>query len=206
MEEAIQFLANNYDLNVNDPIVANAYNFVKSNEKNMDTSQIVNILNQQFRPTSLKVGSVGAYLWGSSQNYYGPVTKSCSALSNGSLLHDTNESCQYQIWTYDKELTSTGHSSSSRAYIYVNSDWQGFENEDIDKLKNFGIEYAAILTTENSKHEILIPITSIQNLPILKEYKELIQQESPSYLYFYLFICLLILAISGYFLKKRYFL
>jgi hypothetical protein len=209
MEEAIQFLANHYDYSINDPVVKDAYNFVKANEKSISTEQIINILNRQFRPTYLKVGSVGAFLWGSFQNYYGGVSKSCSAFSNGSLMQDPNESCQYQIWTYDEALTSTGHTSSSRAYVYVNSDWRGFRNEDIDKLKASRVEYVSILTTENSKHEIKIPMTSIQNLPIIKEYvgefeEKEVEEVQTSYFWLFLIFFLIILFVSGYFLKKRY--
>lgn len=208
MEEAIQFLASYYDYSINDPIVKDAYNFVKSNEKNISSEEIINILNRQFRPTYLKVGSVGAFLWGSFQNYYGGVSKSCSAFSNGSLMQDPNESCQYQIWTYNDGLTSTGHASSSRAYVYVNNDWNGFRNEDIDKLKASGVEYVSILTTENSKHEIKIAMTSVQNLPIIKEYVEDSQtktEETESSYFWLLFLFFLIVIVSsGYFLKKKY--
>jgi len=199
MEEAIQFLANHYDYSVNDPLVENAYKFVKENEKNVNPQEIVNILNRQYRPTSLKIGTVGAFLWGSNQNYYGAVNKACSAFTNNSLLRNINENCQYQIWNYNKTLELLENNSNSKAYVYVNSDWQGFQNLDIDILKNSGVEYVSVIKTENSKHEILIPMTAIQNLPIIKEYiEERVIIEEKSNLYFYLILLIIFIAIVIY--------
>ena len=95
MENEIRILAENYDLDLEDPMVREAYEKVKNAEK----SEISSLLKKYYRPTRLNVGTVGAYLWGGMQNYYGEVSKSCSALNNGSLF-ENEETCQYQIWTY----------------------------------------------------------------------------------------------------------
>ena len=127
-------------------------------------------LNSYYRPTELNLNTTGAYLWGCSQNYYGDVNKSCSPLCIGSL-YQTESDCQYSIWIYHQnELVNKLNVKTSKAYIYVDENWQAFLNTDIEKLKVYGITHATILKTKNSQHKIVLPMTSIENLPIVKEF------------------------------------
>ena len=156
MNDAIRILAENYDLEMDDPIVMDSMEIVKNAEK----GEISKNLKKYYRPTTLKIGTVGAFLWGGLQNYYGEVSKSCSALNNGSLF-ENEETCQYQIWTYKNGIMKLqGDSLSSKAYIYVEEGWQGFNYSDIEKLKEGGIENATVLNTIDNKHTMWDPLES----------------------------------------------
>ena len=194
MEDALKILTNNYDLDLNNERVRDAYEFVKNNR-----DEIRN-LEKYYRPTSLKTGSVGAYLWGSLQNYYGDVNKSCSILNNNSLFN-TDENCQYQIWTYKNgQLDCKGHSQSSKAYIYVGEDWEGFDLTSIENLSSSGIEYATVLNTIDSKHNILIKMSSVNDLPIVKEEKSIVEVKKENFLipYYIFFLIFVIIFIKIY--------
>ena len=203
MESYIKILAENYDLEIDDPMVREAYEKVKNAEK----SEVSKILKKYYRPTRLNVGTVGAYLWGGMQNYYGEVSKSCSALNNGSLF-ENEETCQYQIWTYKNgDMKLQGDSLSSKAYIYVEDEWQGFNYCDIEKLKEGGIENACVLNTVDNKHNILLKMSPITHLPILKNYDEKdekqndgeIEREKSSLPYYIFLLIFLIIFIKIYY-------
>jgi len=187
LRNAIETLAQNYDTPINK--LEEYKNIV---EENLNHPDIYSIIDEQFRPTIIKVGTAGSYLWGCNQNYYGNVSKSCSALCNGGLIYNNSDNkCQYQIWTYDEELTSKGEFSNSKAYIYVNEGWKGFKSWDIDKLKNRNVLFATVLTTENSQHKTIIPITSVDNLPIIKDYIIEKKEDKSYWVYYIIFIILI---------------
>ena len=193
LRNAIEMLAENYDTPIE-----NLEKYKNIIEQNLNDPNLFPIIEEQFRPTIIKIGTAGAYLWGCNQNYYGNVSKSCSALCNNGLQYNNNydNTCQYQIWTYDKELTSKGEISTSKAYIYVPINWNGFKLKDIEKLKNSNVLYATVLTTENSQHKRIIPITSIDNLPIIKDYIEDVNHEkSSNYYYYFIFLIIIIFFI-----------
>ena len=208
MESYIKILAENYDLEIDDPVVKEAYEKVKNAEK----PEISSLLKKYYRPTRLNVGTVGAYLWGGMQNYYGEVSKSCSALNNGSLF-ENEETCQYQIWIYKNgQMKLQGDSLSSKAYIYVDDkegkeSWQGFNYSDIEKLKEGGIENACVLNTVDNKHNILLKMSPITHLPILKNYEEKdekqndgeIEREKSSLPYYIFLLIFLIIFIKIYY-------
>ena len=144
---------------------------------------------------NIKIGSAGAYLWGCNQNYYGNVSKTCSALCNGGIIYESNtQSCQYQIWVYNENLILKDDVSSSKAYIYVSNDWEGFKNSDIEILRNNGVQFATILITEKSKHEIILSIIPIDKLPIVEEIK-LEEIKVYSYRNYYIFLFIIIIGI-----------
>ena len=197
LRNAIEVLAENYD-----KPIENLIQYKQIVEENKEDPEIFNILNEQFRPMNIKVGSAGAYLWGCNQNYYGNVNKTCSALCNGGIVYENNnQTCQYQIWTYEDKLLLKDNISSSKAYIYVSKDWNGFKKDDIENLKNNGVRFATILITENSKHEIIIPIVQVDDLPIVEEIKiEKIENQSNINYIFLLFILSLFVFIHVYIL------
>ena len=213
MENSIRILAENYNLEIDDPIVGEALEIVK----NTDKSEVAKVLKKYYRPTSLNMGTVGAYLWGGLQNYYGEVSKSCSALNNGSLF-ENDETCQYQIWTYKNgKMKLQGDSLSSKAYIYVEDtekkenkekeSWQGFNYSDIEKLKAGGIENACVLNTLDNKHSILLKMVPITHLPILKNFDDedhtnqdkQIEKENSSLPYYIFLLIFLIIFIKIYY-------
>ena len=204
MESCIKILAENYDLELDNPVIQDAYEKVKKT-KNVEKEEISKILKKYYRPTTLSMGTVGAFLWGGMQNYYGEVSKSCSALNNGSLF-ENEETCQYQIWTYkNATLKLQGDSLSSKAYIYVEEGWQGFNYCDIEKLKDGGIENACILNTIDNKHSILLKMCPITHLPVLKNFddedekQENIEQEKSSLPYYIFLLIFLIIFIKMYY-------
>lgn len=168
-------------------------------QSHIDTFQNQEIdLKQHFRPTELEINTVGSYLWGCSQNYYGDVNKSCSPLCINSLFSEETD-CQYSVWTYYKELTNILNTKTSKAYIYVENDWSGFLNKDIEILKISGITHATILKTQNSQHKIVLPMTSINNLPIIKEYfQEHELKENKSYYWIFILIILGVILLTKF--------
>lgn len=198
LKEAVDILAKNYDKYITDKNLAKYKEIV---EKNKYNSLLSDYISDQYRPTTIEVGTFGAYLWGCSQNYYGNVNKNCSALCAGSLdlNFDLNASiemqtCQYQIWTYDKELKlETPKISSSRAYIYVPEDWKSFKKSDLDKLKN--IDFASVLITKESKHITIIPMTAIENLPISDEETKIVLKNVKSNILYYIFLIFVIVLL-----------
>jgi len=208
MEEAIEILAKNYNQSLTNPKLAPYKEIVEKNKKN---PLILEYISKQYRPISIREGTFGSYLWGCSQNFYGNVNKNCSVLCADSLNFDLNEStenqtCQYQIWSYDKNLKLiTPKISSSRAYIYVPENWEYFKKSDIDILKSKEIQFVSILITKESKHITLIPMTSIENIPISDEdFKIVLKTQKSNKLYYFLliFLILIIFIFLNIFNKK----
>ena len=203
MKEAVEILAKNYDKSITDKYLTKYKEIV---EKNRYNPLLSDYISEQYRPTTIEVGTFGSYLWGCSQNYYGNVNKNCSALCAGSLDFNLNESvemqtCQYQIWTYDKELKlETPKISSSRGYIYVPEDWNSFNKSDIERLKN--VDFASVLTTKESKHTTIIPMTAIENLPI-SEKSETVFKSRKSNIFYYIFFIFLIIFLIFLFKYKK---
>jgi hypothetical protein len=189
LKSAIQILAENYDKPLDDYL-----QYKQIIEENKDDPELYNYIKDNFRPMNLKLGTNGAYLWGCDQKYYGNVNQACSALCNGGISHEYTQTCQYQIWTYKQQLTLRDNVSSSKAYIYVESDWTEFKKKDLEILKENGVKFATILNTNNSKHDIILPITEVDKLPIREE-SIYIQTTSYTKYYILFFIILIFLLI-----------
>lgn len=198
LKNAIQVLADNHDKPLNDYL-----EYKQIIEDNKDDPNIYNYINEQFRPMNLKIGTNGAYLWGCDQNYYGNVNQACSALCNGINFNENFQTCQYQIWIYKDQLFLSDNISSPKAYIYVESDWIGFKNKDLEILKENGVKFATILNTENSKHNIILPITDVNDLPIKKE-ENIIYIENVSYTKYYILIFIFLILVGIYFFQNNY--
>jgi len=190
LKNAIETLAENYDTPLDQ-----LQEYKEIVEQNLDNHELYDIIKQQFRPTIVKVGTAGAYLWGCDQNFYGNVSKSCSPLCSGGISYnnDTN-TCQYQIWTYDKELKNIDKASSNIAYIYVGEYWQYFKKSDIKLLKDANVEFVIVLRTEDGKHKTVIPITNINILPVIQENLEEVKEKT-NYHYIFFFVLFLVIAI-----------
>ena len=192
LRNAIEILAENYDTPIEQ--LEDYKNII---EENLEDPELYNIIQEQFRPTILKIGTAGAYLWGCDQNFYGNVSKSCSPLCSGSINYNNEaKTCQYQIWTYDTELSSKDKVSSNIAYIYVSKNWISFKKSDIETLKNSNVEFVSVFRTENSKHDTIIPITNVDSLPILDDLsQEEIKLEDRNYNWIYIFLVMIILTM-----------
>ena len=215
IEEVLNFLTKHYDKYVSDVKIKP---YISKLEKYKNSPLLIKAIQQRHRPTEIHINTVGAYLWGCSQHFYGDTSQNCSALCATSISHSfgtlmSEESlnckkCQYSIWTYtNSKLNNDFHTSSSKAYIYVDSDWIGFTNNDIETLKKSGILFATLFSTNYSQHQILLPMTSIDNLPISKGYiahsaEEKIVNES----YWWLFIPIIIVFILFFIYLNYYYL
>jgi hypothetical protein len=209
LQESLNFLTSHYDKYISDSKVKA---HIAKLEKYRNSPELLRAIKEKHRPTEINVNTVGAYLWGCSQNYYGNVNKNCSPLCFGSIPHEGNsllsedslncEKCQYSIWTYSKEkLHNDFATSSSKAYIYVDDNWKGFKNSDIEMLKKSGVFYASIFNTVYSQHKSLLPMTPIDNLPTFKEYSPAITRTITKDSFYWIFIifAILILLIIIYF-------
>jgi len=200
LQNAIQSLAENYDKPLSEYL-----KYKEIVEENKDDPHIYTYIKEHFRPINLKIGSNGAYLWGCDQNYYGDVNQACSALCNGGISYKQNsQTCQYQIWTYTSSLCLKENTSSPNAYIYVDKDWSGFTQEDIQLLQENGVDFVSILKTENSKHEVVSSMLKIDELPVIKK-EEIVQIKETSYTIYYilLFLFLIILGICAYLFSDK---
>lgn len=187
--KAIEYLTENYDKPISE---FQSYIDIIENEPN-----VLSLIQKQYRPTNIEINTVGAYLWGCSQNFYGDVHKNCSPLCIGSFPHDnTYETCQYSTWTYmGGNLINKFNVLSPKAYIYVDSNWESFTNSDIEKLKQSGIYYASVLKTKNSQHKVFLSMTSLDNLPIFKQYNDFYVEETSKKNYWG-FIILFVIFVS----------
>jgi hypothetical protein len=232
IDEIVEKLSKNSFKSLDDPEINNLYqqveNFRKQDESN--TAVVLDIISKQHRPTTITGNTAGSYLWGCAQNYYGNVNKSCSLLclnsipyppSNStsnlststsnptssfpsSIPHSNDFDCQYSIWYFsNNKLEKKNNVSNSKAYIYVDNEWEGFSPSDLLLLSSNSIYFATILTTNDLKHKIIIPMTSIDSLPVIKTLKQTFENESNTSSYFFIFI---IIAIFLYFLYLFYFL
>jgi hypothetical protein len=166
MEEAIQYLAKNYKISLSDHQIRKNIEIIEQ----FSEEEIEKEINKYHRPTFLLVGTSGNYLWGNKQSYYGDVDPGCSALAiNG---RGYREKCSYSVWQYQNgEINNLVPNKSTRAYIYVDSGWEKFSKEDMEKLLDSGIKEIAIFETNNSIHK------EIHKMKPIWEYDVLIPQQ-----------------------------
>jgi len=194
LSKSLLYLENNYEKSLDNEEVFPHLEVIEANKDKID-------LETLYRPTHIEYNTVGSYLWGCSQNYYGPVSKSCSILCNPkSLNYDEKSNCQYQLWTcYQDKLISIGHSFNNMGYIYVDEKWSGMLEEDIEKLKNAKLNTITILKTSNNVHETLHNMISLNEIPkkiitpIPRQKQE--KTRSPYALIFFLVILGLLFAL-----------
>lgn len=187
-------------------------------EQYKDDPRVIEILKGYSRPTNLEVGTVGAYLWGGQQKYFGDIHAACSAIYSSSFnLTSNNEnidyqhhSCSHQIWIYDKymhKVVKHQDALSSKAYVYIpsfsNSDRTqvyGLKKRDICILKKEGITHVCLLTTKNGKHKIVVPMSPLSDISSFSSYSNSYYNSFHSYddkkssceLYIYLYLLLFV--------------
>lgn len=126
------------------------------------------ILLNQFRPTIIKVGTVGSFLFGCFQNFYGDMHKICSPLCIGNLSISSDDDCEYQVWIQDPigEYKAITTNSNNHAYVYTNEEPLLFSTHAITKFREAGIKYVQVFSTKDSKHQIRTKIRPISQLPL----------------------------------------
>lgn len=222
----LQALANKHETVFNEYVIPNDSDLARVRrviEKTVNTPQytkVVDMINSLHRPSRIIPGTIGSYIWGCFNNYYGDVGRGCSALCTNSIPNLESEDCQYQIWcespsgdsnlrTFSESnanlirtLTKQSDAITNKAYIYVNDGWKSFTQNNIDKLRENGIRYATVLNTENSKHDVLLSMVSLDELPVRVETKTEIKSENTGRIYYYIFLFIIIMLILGYFQFK----
>ena len=160
------------------------------------------------------MNTIGSLLFGCSQIYYGDVKKQCSPLCIGNLHSFSNDNgcgCEYQVWRQNrnkKYVKVNNVEKSNVAYIYLENSNIGFEYEDVENFKKNGVKKAIVFSTKNSKHELLLPLCPISQLPInysnpiLDTIKPIIKPINLSHvLYLFIFVFFIViffLIISNY--------
>lgn len=176
LHNAVNLLAR-HDTDYIDDIKTNsklykAYNLIKS-YVNSDDHRILNkIVDQQYKPSYTKPGTVGAFLFGCGQTTYGEVNQSCSPLCIGNVNILKGASCDDQVWVLATDnsprflqIYDSGE-VPGRALIFVPDDFGGFTPEEIDLFKSRGVSQAQLFNTFEGKHFVKLRTTPLSKLPV----------------------------------------
>lgn len=212
LRSSLEMIAENHYVRIDD--------FYKNSELDKSYKFILNIINHQrsyeylaildilktlYRPTNIKDGTGGSFLFGCFQGCYGKVGKICSILCINSIpSKDMNpyDSCQNQLWSLiDGSLIKHSNIESSRAYIYTDSNFKYFKPDHIKTLRHNGIYYVSVLITENSKHQYIIKFSSVDDLPVFTStntYESIENDISNTYKYLIVLLLFILLGVIFY--------
>jgi len=162
-------------LGENDELQQAYQRFVNYVNNSDDFSDIIDILKDQYHPSDIKIGTIGAGLFGCLYNYYGDISKACSAICINSPLNIN--SCDKQIWQqYLSEVDLRfvrQHNAEWQlmdnlnpyAYIFVQDDFKYFTLTEKQHLAKHNIKHGQIFITENGKHKKLTRMLPLEQLP-----------------------------------------
>lgn len=149
-------------------------------------STITDHIAKQYRPDVITPGTVGAFLFGCSQSYYGDITnRYCSPLCIQNVLPNKSDypisCCPYRVFILDTEgqlkpSVLESDDSNNRAYIYSNDKFKGFTPNNIAYLKSQAIAFAQVFDTSESKHTMVVPMTPVNKLPMVGAFNSTIDQ------------------------------
>lgn len=125
------------------------------------------LLIEEFRPSIIEEGTLGAFLFGCSQGTYGDINSNCSPLCTEEI-----NTCEYQIWSYNKDTSTFRQINPShvgKGFIFVDEDFVGFTKEEIKNFKAKGLLLAQVLRTRYGKHYIIQRFGEVNNLPLRYE-------------------------------------
>lgn len=168
LEEAITHLAANSSVYLTSiskgSYTHKCYKFVKSTAHEYLSSnrydEIIEIIEKQYQPSQLEANTLGSFIFGCFQKYYGDVSQFCSSLCINSLPSFQSESCPYQVWSLEKgklkQLNSDdfGKYKQSKGYVHVEDNFVILTNDEINTLKNAGLEVIAFIETINGRHRV----------------------------------------------------
>lgn len=204
IQSSLKLLIENYDMELVElSDYKNLYDAYKiiTYVKEVDQTLLSSILVYQYRPSDIKIGTLGSFLFGCMQDYYGETNKECSPLCIENKI-DENTECEYQVWIQMKNncIEYINNSKNSHAYIYLLTKNHIFESKDIEKLRDNGVKYAQLVLTKNSKHELIDKLITLDQLPVKTTVIESIKNEITNYKYaelpwFYIIIILIIIMI-----------
>ena len=154
-------------------------------ENNMETEfrEVIDYLHTLHLPTHIDDNTIGSYLYNCERIKF--INKTCTPVCIDGLNHDFKaESCNVQVWIWVSKiehpkrfvssktnyidhdfLLKESNINSGYANIYVPSDFQGFNIDDINKLHDNNVQYISIYILNNGDYVRLLPNTSIYNLP-----------------------------------------
>ena len=167
-----------YELNAlgqNDELQQAYQRFVDHVNNTDNLNDIIDILNDQYHPTDIKIGTIGAGLFGCLYNYYGDISKSCSAICLNSPLNIGT--CNKQIWQQyltDVDLRFVRQYNAQwqlldnltpQAYIFVQESFKYFTLTEKQHFAKHNIKQAQILITRHGKHQKLTRMLPLDQLP-----------------------------------------
>lgn len=178
IEKEIKILINNYwqdpkDLPESHAVLISykrlslCYSLMDDEGKKM----IKNIVAKQHRPSDIKDGTVGAFIFGCINNDYDNIDMNCSIHCANSIGYG---SCNKQLWVQKgkfphRYVRSNNPPNKDEAYIYVDEYFVGFSREEISDFKRARVKNATVLVTKNGKHFTRIPKTEIRSLPLIDD-------------------------------------
>lgn len=170
LQSSVKLLIENYDIELLDlseyKNLYDAYKIIHDINQT-DSKLLSSILINQHRPSDIHIGTLGSFLFGCLQDYYGETIKECSPLCIGNINSFNNE-CEQQVWIQLKNnnIEHLNNSKNEYAYMYVSSYNPTFESNDLITLKNNNIKYIQLVYTKNSKHEFINKLISLNELPM----------------------------------------
>lgn len=187
-----------------------------------------NILDKLPRPSYMKSGSCGAFLFGNYNECFGDVSRRCSPISLFSLPKREEgysvkaDPCPSQVWLLKNGNNNSKHyaaivsSNSDKAKIFIdtyqNSDFKGFTEGEYKLFKDRGVKEVEIYSIGNPKHDTIISKTNLDDIPIEKSKiisnANVKSKDKSNFLWYAALILLIVLTITlacyiGYKYKKQ---
>lgn len=143
-------------------------NYYRENNQKLAYQELAQILSSFPPPTQIEKDTIGSYLYGCSQSNFGDVDRSC-ALScvEGFDPNFNTKPCQQQIWQYaqGKLVSLYTSADSTEALIYVDNDFTGLSEAQLEQLRVENVMRISVLVEQNGRYVRLLPLTDISQLP-----------------------------------------
>jgi len=181
-----------------------------------DQKQIREYISALPRPTSIKVNTIGSYLFGCNQNYYGDTEKNNSLLCYNNI-NEEKLTPNKQIWVSNNKKPNRFRQINyperyDHGYIYVEDDFNQFTQQEIEMFRSYNLRKISIYTTQNMKHIIYKDYDNINldlapqepKIKLESEYVTLKKKFNDNYNWIIIVVLiLLILIFLFYFFQKR---
>ena len=158
--------------------------------KDDDSSEYSRLIQSYHRPIDIQPGTVSAFLFGCSQQFYGNIDSRCTCL----CLQDT---CTKQIWTVSgNKLQKNNDVTSKEAYLFIPSNFTFTKRYERILMKG-GVRTVSLIKTVFSKHIIMETITLIETDDEDEEVEPIKNTES-IIIYLIILLIIIILIIAAY--------
>lgn len=218
ISESIRILAKNINVSIDDidkkHILYYHYHYILAQNEKYN-SYIISILDTITKPSILIPNTIGSFLFGKYQKYFGSIPRECSQIFIDSIKNKNFKKCEWQVWIHTdvNNLKQLENVNSQFGYLIVNKKFSGLNDYEINKLINSGLKELNILLFSNGTYTILYDnyklvkpekynflydnLDKIQLLPTKNKEKD------SKYYNFYYLIILLILIFILFFIKRR---